>query len=95
MQPTRGGTTPTVFVSHEVKDKDKWLAATTRGEFFSPLDVTNIREFAAPTNPARVGVLMDVADMDAVLSALETPEAEAAMEHDGVVKETVVILVEA
>jgi hypothetical protein len=86
---------PTVFVSHEVKDKDHWLAATTREEFFTPLGVTNIREFVDPTNPARVGVLMDVADMDALAAALETPEAAAAEERDGVVKETLVILVEA
>ena len=86
---------PTVFAYHEVKDKDKWLAATTREEFFGPLGVTNIREFADPTNPARVGVLMDVPDMDAVISALETPEAAAAEDRDGVIKETLVILVEA
>jgi hypothetical protein len=86
---------PTVFVSHEVKDKDKWLAATTREDFFGPLGVTNIREFVDPTNPSRVGVLMDVADMDAVQSALETPEAEAAEDSDGVIKETMVILIEA
>jgi hypothetical protein len=86
---------PTVFVSHEVKDKDKWLAATTREDFFGPLGVTNVREFVDPTNPSRVGVLMDVADMDAVQSALETPEAEAAEDSDGVIKETMVILIEA
>jgi hypothetical protein len=86
---------PTVFVSHDVKDKDHWLAATTREDFFGPLGVTNIREFVDPTNPTRVGVLMDIADMDAVMAALETPEAEAAENSDGVVKETMVILVEA
>jgi hypothetical protein len=86
---------PTVFVSHEVKDKDHWLAATTREEFFGPLGVTNIREFVDPTNPARVGVLMDIADMDAVMAALETPEAKAAENSDGVLAETMVILVEA
>jgi hypothetical protein len=86
---------PTVFVSHEVKDKDLWLAATTREEFFGPLGVTNIREFVDPTNPSRVGVLMDVADMDALQAALETPEAEAAEDSDGVIKETIVTLVEA
>jgi hypothetical protein len=86
---------PTVFAYHEVKDKDHWLAASTREEFFGPLGVTNIREFVDPTNPARVGVLMDVADMDAVIAALETPEAAAAEDRDGVLKETMVILVEA
>lgn len=85
---------PTVFAYHEVKDKDHWLAASTREEFFGPLGVTNIREFVDPTNPARVGVLMDVPDMDAVISALDTPEAAAAEERDGVLAETLVILVQ-
>jgi hypothetical protein len=39
-------------------------------------------------------VLMDVADMDAVMAAMETPGAREAMAHDGVLPETLVILVE-
>jgi hypothetical protein len=38
---------------------------------------------------------MDVPDMEKLAAALETPEAAAAEERDGVVKETLVILVEA
>jgi hypothetical protein len=83
---------PTVFAYHDVKDKDHWLSASTREEFFTPLGVTNIREFVDPT---RVGILMDVPDMDKVIAALETPEAAEAEDRDGVVKETLVILVEA
>lgn len=86
---------PTVFAYHEVKDKDHWLAASTRQEFFGSLGVTNIREFVDPTNPARVGVLMDVPDMDALMGALQAPEAAAAMDNDGVLKETLVMLTEA
>jgi hypothetical protein len=93
--PTKEPLMPTVFVHHDVKDKDHWLASPIREEFFGPLGVTNIREFVDPENPTRVGVLMDVADMDAVIAALETPEAEQAEQSDGVVKETMVILVEA
>jgi hypothetical protein len=86
---------PTVFAHHNVKDKDSWLSSSTREDFFGPLGVTNIREFADPTNPSRVGVLMDVADMDAVMKAMETPAAADAMAKDGVVAESLVILVEA
>lgn len=86
---------PTVIAHHDVKDVDHWLAAPTREEFFGPLGVTNIRTFVDPTNPARVAVLMDVADMDAVMAAMETPAAAEAMAHDGVVSESLVILVEA
>ena len=86
---------PTVIAYHDVKDKDAWLASTTREEFFGPLGVTNIRTFVDPTNPTRVGLVMDVPDLDAVAAALQTPEAAAAEAHDGVVTETLVILVEA
>ena len=86
---------PTVFGYHDVKDKDHWLASPKREEFFGPLGVTNIRTFVDPTNPTRVGVLFDVADMDVVMSAMETPGAAEAMAHDGVIPESLVILVEA
>ena len=85
---------PTVIAYHDVKDKDLWLASKTREEFFGPLGVTNIRTFVDPSNPTRVGLLMDVPDLDAVAAALQTPEAAEAEEHDGVVTETIVILVE-
>jgi hypothetical protein len=37
---------------------------------------------------------MDIADMDAVMAALDTEGAGAVMEQDGVVAESLVILVE-
>ena len=86
---------PTVFGYHDVKDKDHWLASPKREEFFGPLGVTNIRTFVNPQNPTQVAVLMDVADMDALVAAMESPGAAEAMEHDGVLPETLVILVEA
>ena len=86
---------PTVMAHHNVKDKDHWLNSPKREEFFGPLGVTNIRTFVDPENPTRVGLLMDVADMDAVTAAMETQAAADAMAHDGVLPETLVILVEA
>jgi hypothetical protein len=85
---------PTVIGYHDVQDTDHWLASPKREEFFGPLGVTNIRTFVDPTNRTRVAVLMDVADMGALQNAMETPGAAEAMEHDGVVPETLVILVE-
>ena len=85
---------PTVIAHHDVKDTDHWLASPKREEFFGPLGVTNIRTFADPQNPSRVGLLLDVPDMDALMAALESEEAAAAMEHDGVKPETLVMLVE-
>ena len=86
---------PTVVAYHDVKDKEHWLASPKREEFFGPLGVTNIRTFVDPQNPTRVGLLMDVPDMDAVMASMETEAAREAMAHDGVVPETLVILVEA
>ena len=86
---------PTVMAYHDVKDKDHWLASPKREEFFGPLGVTNIRTFVDPENPTRVGLVMDVADMNAVMAAMETEAAADAMAHDGVLPETLVILVEA
>ena len=85
---------PTIFGYHDVKDTDHWLASPKREEFFGPLGVTNIRTFVDPEQPTRVGLLMDVPDMDAVMAAMETEAAAAAMEFDGVLPETLVMLVE-
>jgi len=85
---------PTIIGYHDVKDTDHWLASPKREEFFGPLGVTNIRTFVDPENRTRVGLLMDVPDMDALTSAMQTQAAADAMEHDGVRPETLVILVE-
>ena len=86
---------PTVIGHHDVKDKDHWLASPKREEFFGPLGVSNIRTFVDPTNPTRVAVLMDVPDMSALMSAMKTKAAADAMAYDGVLPESLVILVEA
>lgn len=85
---------PTVIGYHDVKDTEHWLASPRREEVFGPLGVTNIRTFVNPDNPKKVGILMDIADMDAVMSFMETQEAGDAMAHDGVLPETLVLLVE-
>ena len=86
---------PTVIGYHDVADTAHWLASPKREEVFGPLGVTNIRTFVDPQNPTRVAVLMDVADMDAIMAAMETPVMAEAMRHVGVVPESLVILVEA
>jgi hypothetical protein len=85
---------PSIIAHHDVKDTDHWLASPRREEFFGPLGVTSIRTFVDPDNPTRVALLMDVPDLDALLAALQGEDAAAAMEHDGVLPETLVMLVE-
>ena len=86
---------PTVIAHHDVTDTEHWLASPKREEFFGPLGVTNIRTFVDPQNPTQVAVLMDVPDMDAVMGAMQTEAAAEAMQHDGVLADTLVLLVEA
>jgi hypothetical protein len=85
---------PTVIGYHSVKDTDHWLASPKREEFFGPLGVSNIRTFVDPQNRTQVAVLMDVADMDVLMGAMQSEGARQAMEHDGLLPETLVILVE-
>jgi len=85
---------PTVFGYHDVKDTEHWLASPKREQFFGPLGVTNIRTFVDPEQPTRVGILMDVRDLDAVMAAMESDAAAEAMAYDGVLPETLVLLVE-
>jgi len=86
---------PTVIAHHDVLDKDHWLASPKREEVFGPLGVTNIRTFVNPQNPTKVAVLMDVADLDVLMGAMQSQAMVDAMVYDGVVGETLVILVEA
>lgn len=88
-------TMPTVVAHHNVKDNAHWLASPRREELFGPLGITNIRTFVDPQNPTRVAVLMDVPDMNALAAAMKTRAATDAMAYDGVLPESLVILVEA
>ena len=85
---------PTVIAYHDVKDTGRWLASPKREELLSPLGVSNIRTFVDPQHPTKVGLLMDVADIDAVMGVLQSQAGADAMAHDGVVPETVVVLIE-
>ena len=86
---------PTVIGHHDIsKGKDHWLTSPKREEVFGPLGVTNIRTFVNPENPSHVAILMDVADMDALKAAMQSDAAAEAMQYDGVIPETLVILVE-
>ena len=84
----------TVMATHDVDDVKHWLASPKRAEFFNAHGMT-VREFVDPAGSNRVGVLIgNVPDMDTLAAALQTPAAAAAMEHDGVHPDTIVMLVE-
>ena len=86
---------PTVVAHHRIsKGAKHWLESPKRKEFFGPLGVTNFRTFVDPTDETRVALMMDVADMNAVMAAMQTKGAADAMAYDGVVPESLVIMIE-
>ena len=85
---------PTVIATHEVKDSAHWLASSKRAEVMAQLGITNIRTFVDPQNPNRVALTADVPDVDALMEAMQSPEFGEAMQHDGVLPETIAFFVE-
>ncbi len=85
---------PTIIVHHDIDDTEHWLASPKREEFFGPLGVTNLRTFTDPENPTHVALMAAVPDLDALMAALQTEDAAAAMQHDGVHPDSLVFLVE-
>jgi hypothetical protein len=85
---------PRILGFHEVKDVEHWASSPKREEFFGPLGVTEIKTYVDPQGSKRVGLTMNVPDMEAMMGAMQSQAAADAMEHDGVIPETLVILVE-
>lgn len=83
----------TVLVFHEVDDVDHWVRSPKREEFFGPLGIT-VRTFVDPAKTTRVGLILEVPDMDALQAALTSEEAAEAMKFDGVRPETILMLLE-
>lgn len=84
---------PTLLVIHEVDDVDHWLNSPKREELFGPLGIT-ARPFRDPLGSDRVGLVVDTPDIAAWEQMVQSPEAAAAMEYDGVRPTTVVTMVE-
>ena len=84
---------PKVISTHEVDDVAHWLASPKREEVFSGV-AKNICTFVHPTDPNKVGLTMEIADMGAFEAILRSDAGAAAMKHDGVRPETVVVLIE-
>ena len=83
-----------VMVTHDVDDVRHWLASPKRDEFFHAHGMT-VRTFTDPDGGNRVGVVIEnVPDMATFQAALETEEAAAAMKHDGVHPDSIVMWVE-
>ncbi len=81
----------TYIAFHEVDDVDHWLRSPKRQELFGPLGVTG-QLFTDPSNPKRVGLLLEIPDMAAFQELLQSQSGADAMKFDGVHPDTMVIL---
>ena len=81
---------------HEVEDADVWLAAwsgpDSRRAVFADNGAPNVRVFQSPDDPKRMALVVEVADMEAFLAFIASPEAEAAKAEDGVIDATLRLL---
>jgi hypothetical protein len=83
----------TLMIFHDVDDVDHWLASPKREEVFGPMGIT-VRTFVDPDKTNRVGLVVQVPDMDAFQQVMQSDDAADAMKFDGVRPETMVMLVE-
>jgi hypothetical protein len=89
-----GGIVATVLVFHEVDDVEHWLRSPKRQETFGPLGITG-RLFTDPAKTNRVGLMLEVPDMEALQRFVQSEEAAEAMRFDGVRPGTLLFLEEA
>jgi hypothetical protein len=88
-----------LVITHEVKDADHWLAAwqgeDSRHKLFMANGAAHVHTLQDPDNPNMTGLIIAVADMDALTTMLESEEGQAAAAADGVIPETMTMLVQA
>jgi len=84
----------TLFVFHEVDDVEHWLRSPNREEVFGPMGITG-RLFTDPEKTNRVGLVVEVPDIEAFQQFMQSDEAAEAMRSDGVRPDTLVFLEEA
>jgi hypothetical protein len=89
-----GGMMTTLIAFHEVDDVEHWLRSPKREKVFGPLGITG-RLFTDPAKTNRVGLIVDIPDMEAFQRFMQSDEAAEAMRFDGVRAETLVLLEEA
>jgi hypothetical protein len=83
----------TLIAFHDVDDVDHWLSSPKREEVFGPLGIT-VRTFVDPGGSRRVGLVLDIPDMDKFQEVMASDVAAEAMSFDGVHADTLVMLVE-
>ncbi len=82
----------TLIITHTVTDVKHWLASPKRVEVFGPMGIT-VKTFTDPAGTNKVGLVVDVPDMDAFTKIMQSPAAGEAMKYDGVQPESMQMLV--
>jgi hypothetical protein len=81
----------TYLITHEVDDVDHWSNSPKREEVFGPLGIT-VRTFRDPAGSNKVGLIAEIPDLAVFQDFMRSDAAAAAMRHDGVRAETIVLL---
>lgn len=80
----------TYVVTHEVDDVQHWLKSPKRAEAFASVGATQ-REFIDSAGSNKTAIVAEIPDFPAFQAFLQTDEAAAAMQHDGVRPEIIVV----
>ena len=84
----------TYVITHEVDDVEHWLSSPKRAELFGPMGIT-VRTFRDPGGSSKTALIAEIPDMEAFQEVMKSEAAAAAMKHDGVNPETLLIYSEA
>ncbi len=79
------------IVVHEVDDVGHWLHSPKRQEIIGAMGITG-QLFTDTTKSNRVGLILDIPDMEAFQQILQSQAGADAMKFDGVRPETLVLL---
>ena len=88
----------TLMITHEIEDAARWDKAWKKGpggrhDLFAQRGM-KARIFHDPKNPLRRGLVVDVPDIATLEAFLKSPDAQKAMQEDGVKPETIQMLME-
>lgn len=90
---------PHVMILHEVEDTDNWLAAwrgeDSRHDLFRANGAAHVHTFRSEDNPNLTGLVIAVTDMQALHDMLSSDEGRAAAAADGVIADSMTVLMEA
>jgi hypothetical protein len=84
---------PALIITHDVEDVDHWLSSPKRQELMGPRGFS-VRTFVDPTDPGRVGLVVEGATLEDFEGLMKDDSTGEAMKHDGVRPDTLRVLEE-